>query len=91
MLYFGLPFGLVAGLPFGLVFGLGATVQHYILRFWLWRADSLPWNLVAFLDEAAERLLLRKAGGSYIFIHRLLLDYLASLGVSISKREKCIR
>jgi len=35
--------------------------------------------VVTFLDEAAERLLLRKVGGGYIFVHRLLLDYFASL------------
>ena len=79
----GLSVGLSAGLGFGLRAGLrgglGAALQHYILRFWLWRTDSLPWNLVDFLDEAAERLLLHKIGGGYIFIHRLLLDYFASL------------
>ncbi len=35
---------------------------------------------IPFLDEAAERLLLRKVGGSYIFVHRMLLDYFAELG-----------
>jgi hypothetical protein len=49
------------------------------LRFWLWRTGSLPWNQIAFLDEAAQRLLLRKVGGGYIFVHRLLLEYFASL------------
>jgi hypothetical protein len=85
-LSFGLPFGLLMGLysglyyglPIGLVFGLNAFIQHFVLRFWLWRTDRLPWNLVPFLDEAAERLFLRKLGGSYIFVHRLLLDYLAT-------------
>ncbi len=75
----GLRYGLVSGLLYGLVGGLGAFLEHFALRFWLWRAGSLPWNVVAFLDEAAERLLLRKVGGGYIFIHRLLLDYFASL------------
>lgn len=46
---------------------------------WLWCTGSLPWNLIAFLDEAADRLLLRKVGGGYIFVHRLLLEYFASL------------
>ena len=71
--------GLVYGLLAGLSFGLGAFFQHFTLRFWLWRTHSLPRNVVAFLDEAAERLLLRKVGGGYIFIHRLLLEYFASL------------
>jgi hypothetical protein len=34
------------------------------------------------LDEAAERLLLRKVDSSYTFVHRLLLDYFATLDES---------
>jgi len=49
------------------------------LRFLLWRARSIPWNLPQFLDYAAERILLRQVGGGYIFVHRLLLEYFASL------------
>ena len=45
----------------------------------LWRNGSLPWDCVSFLDYAAERILLRKVGGGYIFLHRLLLDYFADL------------
>ncbi len=32
-----------------------------------------------FLDFAAERQLLRKVGGGYIFRHRMLMDYFAGL------------
>ena len=78
-LHAGLVFVLVVGLVVGLRAGLRAFVQHFTLRFWLWRLRYLPWNLVPFLDEAAKRLLLRKVGGSYIFVHRQLLDYFASL------------
>ncbi|HEY4383334.1 MAG TPA: hypothetical protein VGN34_02510 [Ktedonobacteraceae bacterium] len=46
---------------------------------WLWRKNIFPWNIVPFLDEAAACLLLRNAGGSYIFVHRFLLEYFASL------------
>jgi DNA polymerase III delta prime subunit len=84
-LIFGLVFGSGGGLIFGLYFdlvggrtGLAAFLQHFVLRFFLWRLGLLPWNLVAFLDEATERLLLRKVGGSYIFVHRLLRDVLAT-------------
>jgi hypothetical protein len=35
----------------------------------------LSWNVVAFLDEATTQLLLRKVGGGYLFMHRLLLDF----------------
>ncbi len=54
-------------------------MQHFILRWVLWRAGSMPWNYVRFLAYAAERILLRKVGGGYIFVHRLLLEYFASL------------
>jgi GTPase SAR1 family protein len=70
---------LFVGLAFGLIFGLGATVQHYTLRFWLWRTHHFPWQAVPFLDDAVEQLLLRRVGGGYIFRHRLLQDYFASL------------
>ena len=78
----------------GLIGGLGTALfiallvwwlsigPHIVLRFWLWRTNSLPWNVVPFLDEAAERLLLRKVDSSYTFVHRLLLDYFATLDES---------
>jgi len=40
---------------------------------------SAPLNYARFLDCAAERIFLRKVGGGYIFVHRLLLEYFASL------------
>jgi hypothetical protein len=86
-LIFGLIFGSVGGLVLGLAFnlmsgrtGIAAFLQHFVLRFFLWRLGLLPWDLVAFLDEATTRLLLRKVGGSYIFVHRLLRDVLATQG-----------
>ena len=54
-------------------------VKHYSLRLILWRTNALPWNYAAFLDYAAERIFLRKVGGGYIFVHRLLLEYFAEL------------
>jgi hypothetical protein len=74
-----LPLALIIGLALGLFFGLSAFLRHFVLRFWLWLMDLLPWNIVAFLDEMVERIFLRRIGGSYIFIHRFLLDYFASL------------
>jgi len=38
-----------------------------------------PWNYARFLDYAARRVFLRKVGGGYIFVHRLLMDYFAAL------------
>src|SRR5262249_15196116 len=56
-----------------------AVIEHYILRWYLWRAQALPLNTVHFLDYATGRILLRKVGGGYIFAHRLLLEYFTSL------------
>lgn len=58
-------------------YGLDAFINHFTMRFLLSRTNSLPWNLIVFLDEAADRRLLLKIGGSYIFVHPLLLDYFA--------------
>jgi len=71
--------GISIGLFFGLLNGGIACIKHVLLRVFLWRARGLPWNYVRFLDYAAERILLRKVGGGYIFVHRLLLEYFASL------------
>ena len=43
------------------------------------RNDLTPWRYVTFLDYATERIFLRKVGGGYIYIHRLLQDYFAEL------------
>jgi hypothetical protein len=69
----------IGGLYFGLLFGLDGLIKHFILRFFLARRGNLPWQLVPFLDEATRRLLLRKVGGSYIFVHWQLLRYFADL------------
>jgi hypothetical protein len=89
----GLLGGTLGGLFIRLLPGLNSFVKHFILRCLLSWQGNLPWNLVPFLDEAAERLLLRKASRSYIFVHRLLLEYFVSLGepvstISISKSSK---
>src|ERR1051326_919654 len=79
-LYFGPFVGLFVGLGVALLFDGSAGLQHYTLRFVLWHTGAMRLRYVRFLDEAATRLLLRKAGGGYGFIHRLVLDYFASLG-----------
>lgn len=78
-LAFGLAFGLVMGLVVGLIYGGDILIEHLTMRFLFWRAGYMPWNYPRFLDYAADRILLRKVGGGYIFVHRLLLEYFASL------------
>jgi hypothetical protein len=56
--------------------------RHWVLRLLLWCSGALPLRLVPWLDEAAQRILLRKVGGGYRFIHDLFRDYLATLDPS---------
>jgi hypothetical protein len=79
-LYAGLIVGLIFGLSAGLLTGGGRPIiLHFSLRYVLWRSGYMPWRYARFLDYAAERILLRKVGGGYIFVHRLLQEYFASL------------
>jgi eukaryotic-like serine/threonine-protein kinase len=78
-LVIGLFLGLGIGLGIGLNYGGLAFIRHFVLRFLLWRNGYIPGNYVRFLDYAAERIFLRKVGGGYIFIHRMLMEYFAAL------------
>jgi eukaryotic-like serine/threonine-protein kinase len=49
------------------------------LRLILWRKGYTPLNFIKFLDHCAKLILLKKVGGGYIFVHRMLLDYFAEL------------
>jgi hypothetical protein len=53
-------------------------LQHRRLRRLLVRHSVTPRHYVKFLDYAVERIFLRKIGGGYIFIHRLLQDHFAT-------------
>ena len=44
---------------------------------------STPLNFIKFLDHCAKLIILKKVGGGYIFIHRMLLDYFADIPRSI--------
>lgn len=56
-----------------------AYLFHFIVRGLLWWEGKLPWHYARFLDEAVDHIFLRKVGGGYIFIHRYVLEYFASL------------
>ncbi|GHO59201.1 helix-turn-helix domain-containing protein [Ktedonobacter robiniae] len=80
------PLGMGCGIVFGILFatrffafhGGIACVEHYILRYYLWRRGDIPWNYAAFLQYAKDRILLRRVGGGYIFTHGLLLEHFAN-------------
>ena len=62
----------------GLFLGGGrALAQHVALRTVLWLNRLAPRDLAAFLDFAAERLLVQRVGGGYVFVHRLLQEHFA--------------
>jgi hypothetical protein len=71
--------GLIFGLIFGLSQGGSAVIKHYALRLIFWRNGCMLLNFVKFLDHCAKLILLKKVGGGYIFIHRMLLEYFADL------------
>jgi energy-coupling factor transporter ATP-binding protein EcfA2 len=71
--------GVVVGAAASLYFGGLAFVQHWVLRLLYTFSGSAPWRYARFLDYATDRILLRRVGGSYIFVHRMLLEYFASL------------
>lgn len=86
---FGAAVGVVVGLFVGLRTGGTACFQHLILRLLLWRNGFSPWHYVCFLDYATERVFLRRVGGGYIFIHRMLLEYFAGLHL-IDKKPRVV-
>ena len=81
-LFYGLEGGLFYGLFFGLVSGLRfggrACLQHLALRLVLWRRNFAPLHYIRFLDHATARSFLRRVGGGYVFVHRMLLEHFAA-------------
>ena len=55
------------------------VIQHFILRLILWRNKFIPWNYARFLDYATKLIFLKKVGGGYIFIHRMLMEHFAQM------------
>jgi hypothetical protein len=76
----------IYGIIGGIIFGGSASLPHLILRGFL-IYNGFAWRYIRFLDEATERLFLRRAGGGYIFVHRLLLDYFADLDTTRPQAE----
>ena len=75
----GLAYALLGGLVGGLNRGGSAFIKHYALRLVLWLNGYTPLNFIKFLDHCAKLILLKKVGGGYIFVHRMLLEYFADL------------
>jgi NACHT domain-containing protein len=74
--------GLAYGLGFGLAdryMGLMPSVwgRYLIAKGWLALTGRIPWRLMAFLDDAHSRDVLRRFGAAYQFRHARLRDHLA--------------
>jgi hypothetical protein len=84
----GIMFGSMIGVLIGLgLYGGPVTIQHYTLRWVLKWANVLPYafqnrRLVAFLDAMHDRILLRRVGGGWMFVHRSLLEHFANLPIT---------
>ncbi|WP_199034316.1 helix-turn-helix domain-containing protein [Glycomyces salinus] len=79
---YGLSFGLIGGIGGGMVYALGMTAWGQWLvfaRVWLPLTGRLPWAVPAFLEDAYDRGVLRRAGVVYQFRHERLQDHLADV------------
>ena len=81
MLLIGVILAFLIGLIGWLLFGGFAIIQHYLLRLLLNLSNLLPWKLVPFLDHCVDLIFLRRVGGGYIFVHRLLMEHFAEMYV----------
>ena len=71
--------GFVCGLVIGFGIGLGDYMKYCFLRVSLAAEGDAPLFYARFLDEAKDRVFLRRSGGGYEFVHRLIREYFASL------------
>jgi hypothetical protein len=79
----GLVFGLEGAFAGGLGYGLSLTAWGQwvaLARVWLPLTRRLPWRLIAFLDDACRRGVLRQAGAVYQFRHAQLQNHLTRTG-----------
>ena len=75
----GFSIGLLSGLVGIFLFGGEALVQHFILRLIMQKNKLLSKHLLPFLENAVDLIFLRKVGGSYIFVHRTLMEHFAEM------------
>ncbi len=71
--------GICSGIILFLFFGGYTVIQHLILRLILYKERKTPLNLKMFLDHCVDLIFLRRVGGGYIFVHRLLMEHFAEL------------
>ncbi len=62
-------------------YGLQDAGYHGTLRALLAWSRNAPWRFAHFLDHATKLIFLKRVGGGYIFIHRMLLEHFAAMTV----------
>ncbi|MDQ2844663.1 MAG: NACHT domain-containing protein [Acidobacteriota bacterium] len=72
--------GFWIGSIIGLLRGGLFSIQHLFTRLMLWVSGNAPLRYVRFLNSAVDIVFLRRVGGGYSFIHRIVLEYFVSLG-----------
>jgi hypothetical protein len=61
------------------------VVHHYVLRIILCWKGLIPRRYVEFLDFAVSLIFLRKVGGGYVFLHRLVLEHFANMSKQVEQ------
>ena len=78
--------GFVQGFKYGFLFFFAINVifgpwsnilKHVLLRVTLWRKGVAPGRYDKFLQMVVNRRLMRRVGGSVLFVHRYVLEYFA--------------
>ncbi|GHO61497.1 hypothetical protein KSC_003890 [Ktedonobacter sp. SOSP1-52] len=84
-------FAVMIAIQFFVIFTIAhggiAWIEHYTLRWYLWKWSRIPRNYVDFLNRVTSHALMRNVGGGYMFTHRLLLEYFAQLAPSLNARS----
>ena len=68
---------LLAGMVVFALFGGSSVGKHYFVRLLLAYRKTIPFRLSAVLDNACRLVLVRRVGGGFMFLHRLLQTYFA--------------
>ncbi|MGF1494845.1 MAG: NACHT domain-containing protein [Microcoleaceae cyanobacterium] len=78
--------GILSGIGVGLlwawatwVFSIHRQIENFVRRGILSSQGHLPWQYRQFLNTATKRLILKKVGRHYRFIHRLLQQHLSQM------------
>jgi hypothetical protein len=69
---------LLVGIVASLWAGALDVINHLVLRGILLATRATPRHYPQLLDQAVDLILMRKVGGGYIFMHRLLQEHFAS-------------